>query len=338
MKRFGGLQSLRGIAALLVVLQHVTFYACSINGIDYQPFLRIDFGRIGVQLFFVISGFVMAGCLSQGKRFLLNRMMRIYPGYWLSLAISAVLLSAPIYNWHLTVESVALLPGPLNNSYRVPYWTLVYEMAFYVATYLVVLSGVPRATITKLCIGWLLAIVVANKYLAINGFEPGAFILLAGLNVYFIAGLLIGLHMTDVVRANSTLLALATIALWCAGDSIETTAPLPSNFLLAASFSAIVILGIRHLNSTVLERVGNASFGIYLLHVPITVLVLVELKEKTNTSAFVAWVIALLAALVGSFAFGVFETAMHERIKKIIRARRPIAPATISTTRIDKCG
>lgn len=329
---------MRGIAALAVVFQHVTFYACSINGIDYHQFLRIDFGRLGVQLFFVISGLVMVGCLSQGKRFLINRVMRIYPGYWLALALSAALLSAPMYGWNLTLDSFALVPGPLNNSYRVPYWTLVYEMAFYVVMYLMVLSGASRATITKLCIGWLVAVVVAKKYLTINGFEPGAFVILSSLNVYFIAGLLLGLHMREAARANSTLLALAAIVLWCTGDSIEKLAPMPSEFFLAAAFSAVVLLGIRHLKSAALERVGNASFGIYLLHVPIAVLVLIELKDGTTMPVFVVWVIALFSALVGSFTFGVFETAMHDRIKRLIRARRPNESASMPATALDDRG
>lgn len=53
LNRLVGLQSLRGIAAFAVVFQHVTYYTCLEKAVDYVPYLQVDFGRVGVQLFFV---------------------------------------------------------------------------------------------------------------------------------------------------------------------------------------------------------------------------------------------------------------------------------------------
>lgn len=328
--RLPGLQSLRGIAAFAVLFQHVTFYSTQAKDLDYMPFLRIDFGRFGVGLFFVISGFVMAGCMAQGSRFLLNRIVRIYPGFWLSVLASAALLSSPFFGWAFDWKSVLLIPSALNNSYRVPYWTLIYEMAFYVATYALILLGTSRETVSKVCIAWLIGIIAVTKYVTIEPFEPGAWILLSRWNVYFIAGMLMGLNLKDISRVDSRVVAVGAVVLWCIGDTFAGAAPLPSDLMIAIAFCGTVMLGIRHIKIAALEQIGDASFGIYLLHVPVTALTIHILKSHHPSIGFLPlWTTTIVSAFVGSFLFGWIETKMHARIKQVFRARKlPAASVT----------
>jgi exopolysaccharide production protein ExoZ len=258
-RRLGGLQSLRGIAACAVLFQHVTFYSCQAKNMDYLPYLKLDFGRIGVQLFFVISGFVMAGCLSQGRRFLLNRVMRIYPGFWLSILASFTLLSRPAFGWTFDWKSALLIPAALNNSYRIPYWTLIYEMGFYVVAYALASFCEKREKATQVLLIWLFAIVLVTKYVTVTQFEPGYWILLARLNVYFILGMLMGLNFEEVKRLNSVVVALGAVILWCAGDAFAAGQPLPSDLMLGVAFCGVVLLGIRHIRVIALEWIGDAS-------------------------------------------------------------------------------
>ena len=319
-RRLGGLQSLRGLAAFAVLLQHVTFYSCQAKGVDYLPYLRLDFGRLGVELFFVISGFVMAGCLSQGKRFLLNRVVRIYPGFWLSIVVSFLLLTNPVFAWTFGWKASLLIPAGLNSSWRIPYWTLVYEMAFYVAAYGLAVFGASKKTVTRVLMAWLLAVVLATKYASISQFEPGYWILLGNLNVYFILGMLVGTNFKEVNRVNSTLTALGAVILWSVGDAFAGSHPLQSDFALALAFCAVVVLGIRHIKVAALERLGDASYGIYLLHVPIVVLathVLIGSFPGLYLSAL--WCATMAVSFVGATAFGWFESKMHARIKGLFR-------------------
>ncbi|OAJ57308.1 hypothetical protein A6V36_24965 [Paraburkholderia ginsengiterrae] len=323
-KRLEGLQSLRGLAALAVVFQHVTFYSTNAKGLDYLPYLRIDFGRLGVGLFFVISGFVMAGCLSQGSRFLLNRVVRIYPGFWLAVLVSGALLTGPTFGWTFDPKSLLLIPSPLNNSYRVPYWTLVYEMSFYVATYAFIVLRASRYTIAKCCIGWLVVVIAVTKYKTIAPFEPGSWILLSRWNVYFILGMLLGLYFKDVSRMRSPVIAVGAAVLWCIGDTFAGAAPLPSDLMLALAFCGVVLVGVRHIRITALETIGNASFGIYLIHVPVAVLAIhLVTNAFPGISLHSLWLVTMVAALTASFAFGLMEAKIHSQVKKIFVARSP---------------
>lgn len=322
-KRLSGLQSLRAIAACAVLFQHVTFYSCQAKGIDYQPYLRVDFGRVGVRVFFVISGFVMAGCLSQGTRFLLNRIARIYPGFWLSILISFALLSRPVFGWTFDWKSALLIPSALNNSYRIPYWTLVYEMAFYVVVYALALFCARKEKATRVLLIWLLAIVVVTKYVTVPQFEPGFWILFARMNVYFILGMLMGLNFEAVKQLNSVGVALGGIVLWCVGDAFAIGQPLPSDLMLGGAFCAAVLLGIRHLRVAALEWLGDASYGIYLLHVPLTVLITYTLSRQVPAiQPGTLWAIAFIVSLGGATAFGGIETRMHAGIKRLLRGVR----------------
>src|SRR5215211_6730813 len=105
---FPGMQALRAVAALLVVLQHAIFYACYTAGIDAGPYLKAPFARIGVMLFFCISGFVIGlnRHLPTGV-FAVRRALRIYPAFWVTIIIALLMLPDAKFDWW----SAALLPA-----------------------------------------------------------------------------------------------------------------------------------------------------------------------------------------------------------------------------------
>jgi peptidoglycan/LPS O-acetylase OafA/YrhL len=144
--RLGHLDALRGIAAVLVVLQHTleilathpnvpAWYRTTVDAIGVTYF---NFGRAGVVAFFLISGFVVPFSLKQPRAlrtFAISRFFRLYPAYWLSLAISVTLLPAlglisfPLKQIvaNITMLQFVLHQQDVNGSY----WTLFIEMAFY---------------------------------------------------------------------------------------------------------------------------------------------------------------------------------------------------------------
>jgi exopolysaccharide production protein ExoZ len=128
-------QYLRGLAALSVVLFHASLEA----GIPVAS------GAFGVNLFFVISGFLMVaitGKDSRPGRFIADRIVRIVPLYWLAttaqIALWTVTRSGPV-QWEWWAGSYLFLPmhHPLAPEHVVPVvgqgWTLNYEMMFYLA-------------------------------------------------------------------------------------------------------------------------------------------------------------------------------------------------------------
>src|SRR5688572_6102634 len=87
-----GLQALRAIAAILVLIQHSYYYAGLALNLESLAFRRFNLGTIGVYLFFIISGYIIYKKVdSQFFEFLLKRFFRIYPTYFLAIAVSFLL-------------------------------------------------------------------------------------------------------------------------------------------------------------------------------------------------------------------------------------------------------
>jgi peptidoglycan/LPS O-acetylase OafA/YrhL len=153
--KFYGLQILRCLAAWLVVFHH---YFLNIFGYSYKPFVGTffrDYGDFGVDIFFVLSGFIMANSVLKikktGAEFLFDRIFRIFPAYWIAtflLIISQFVLPETTYNTSFTTDSILksflLYPtiNPFYGSSMYPYlnvgWTLMYEMFFYITLALMI--------------------------------------------------------------------------------------------------------------------------------------------------------------------------------------------------------
>ncbi|PDT17027.1 acyltransferase [Rhizobium sp. J15] len=140
------LQYLRAIAALMVVYFHAILQLAKVNpAVDATAFL---YGETGVDIFFVLSGFVMwlttSGRAMSPVDFARRRIRRIVPLYWLATLFSAVvalvapsLLKSTVFDLPHLVASLFFLPwanaadpGTITPVV-VPGWTLNYEMFFY---------------------------------------------------------------------------------------------------------------------------------------------------------------------------------------------------------------
>lgn len=144
--KYIGLQYCRALASLLVVFYHFSGYHLANQGFD--PFYRFfKFGHLGVDFFFVLSGFVIMmahakdiGDRSKIKIFCFKRLIRIFPTYWihfiliLSIRVLAgiILKNESFYKDFSTgflVENFLLLMTP---KYLIgPAWSLTYELFFY---------------------------------------------------------------------------------------------------------------------------------------------------------------------------------------------------------------
>ena len=134
------IDALRGVAAVSVVLSHYTTRFGQLFGADPPPTISFPEGHYGVNLFFIISGFVIFMTLEKTARpmdFVVSRFSRLFPAYWLAIALT------------FTVTHLLGLPGKLvdvdaafanlvmiHSLFHVPhvdgvYWTLEVELLFY---------------------------------------------------------------------------------------------------------------------------------------------------------------------------------------------------------------
>lgn len=158
---------MRAIAALLVATIHVSeTFAGSASSGQWLHHLadRLNFGGIGVSLFFLVSGFVIPASLGDGgdratglRTFAIRRFFRLYPAYWLSIALALLViwwLRGKGIEPGMVLANLTMLQRPLG----VPnilglYWTLLVELIFYAACaglYAVGLLHRPRALVAAL--------------------------------------------------------------------------------------------------------------------------------------------------------------------------------------------
>ena len=297
--RFELLQVLRGLAALWVVLFHVwtlqsirTLYAAMPSPLREIVF---DDGRGGVAVFFVLSGFVIAHSL-WGKQvdgryagtFAIRRSLRLDPAYWLSIpvALAAAAAVAWVHREPLPLPTPGTVIGHLFYlqellelpQIQIVYWTLTYEVQFYIFTLLGAWawcraragSSAVRRAAWLLPAAFILAAIASS--LGDQHWVPhGLF-----LNFWFAfaAGALAyaaGWRRCGAVPAVA-LAVIAAIALWRAPGTAEvfnTPAALTAIGLYVASRAGWLGAGGRQ---RWLIGLGAISYSLYLVHLPILVL------------------------------------------------------------------
>ncbi|MGB3626325.1 MAG: acyltransferase [Henriciella sp.] len=297
------MQVLRAIAAFAVVYFHSQRAAMNRSGFEV-PFTSI--GAAGVDVFFVLSGFIMIYISRQRDvnplEFGFNRFARIFPTYWLItliFALSPVLFPGVVNNpwdWDLVLQSALLIPVDhpyQENSYSLLVfvgWTLRFELLFYAIFALSLFSRTQRFALCALGV-----FLCAWAFEIMSGMGPYAKEL-AGpdlMMIEFIYGMALaqihfshGAQIMEWVRKIPALAYLALLIvllaaifyLFALGDLrlFKLQAGLSRAFrwgipavLLTATFVWMVPRLLTWLGPvrTVLVAAGDASYSVYLLHI-----------------------------------------------------------------------
>lgn len=138
--RVGEIDALRGIAAVAVMLFHYTTRFDQLYGFGESPLVSVPWGHYGVNLFFLISGYVIYMTLGRTKRladFIVSRFSRLYPAFWAAVAITfCTVLILGLPGKEVSPGNALLNLLMFHGLFRVPhvdsvYWTLEIELLFY---------------------------------------------------------------------------------------------------------------------------------------------------------------------------------------------------------------
>ena len=265
--RLDCLQVLRAVAALAVVIFH-----CHWTGV----------ASFGVELFFVISGFVICHAAARDPRhFLAKRAARVVPLYWLAtLGVAAIALVAPALAsaTHVTVpnllRSLAFWPYRREDGADMPLlflgWTLNYEVFFY-ATFAVCLAISTRLA-PYIALGLLVAVASLHGLVAPLGdpldfwTRPIVLNFACGIVVWLVwRGSGAGLQRIPSIIAG--LVALIAFGVLLVGAHHGLGGVLPwSGIICGTVLLALLSLSNRVRWPEALMLVGDASYSLYLLH------------------------------------------------------------------------
>ncbi|MFI3222011.1 MAG: acyltransferase [Methylococcaceae bacterium] len=330
------IQALRGIAVLLVILYHLIKIEGKYgHGNTVLP-VFLSIGMSGVDLFFVISGFVMV-TITRGwfqntgaiRRFLYHRLTRIYPAYWFySLLVLVVFLIKPemvnsSQGGQMNIfASFLLLPQELLPLLAVG-WTLIHEMYFYLMFALLLLF--PERWLLSLLMIWGVGAIGVGVALPLTG-NPFVQVITHPLTLEFIAGCVIArIYFLKQYSSSGWYFLVLALIWWLVGYGIHAVQGYglePTGWLRVLLFgipAALVVYALVNIERATEQKlpywlvlIGNASFSIYLSHV----LVISALGRIWGGLAIVSYggnIAALLVILLSVLAIGILSYQILER-------------------------
>lgn len=350
--RFRELDGLRGLAASAVLVAHFTGSYNSFYVDDPRASFDFPQGAFGVQLFFLISGFVILMSASRARRpsdFVISRVSRIYPAYWLSLILAIV-----IGRLFQTAQSNASLLDVIANVsmfqrfLQIPnlvdvYWTLAIELQFYMlvlALLLITRCRLTESVLFRMSLLWIACAVAvaiwAGPYS--RGIDPQNVVTpvkmvlnltLAEFGPLFCCGMWAYLSRQNAkprwmmfFTAVISIIVAALLHSWAYGALVA---------VICAGFILIVLQrSTPWLNFSVVQWLGKISYSLYVVHATVGFVVIrtawpyvgrdIAIIFATIASVLLSWAIYTLGEKHGSAKFKQLLLRLRDRR---VRSRGP---------------
>ncbi len=341
--RLEWVQGLRALAVLLVLFSHLfrieEKYAMQAVLPDF-----VLAGVSGVDLFFVISGFIMVVVteksregLRQAAQFIYRRLLRIYPVYWFytSLVLLIYLLKPAMVNSGVP-SSIwgSYLLWPTGDPFLVAVgWTLSHEIYFYLV--FMGLFFLPRIWMVPALLGWGLLVLLAGACYEVS--SPWLQLILSPMTFEFIAGALLAIGCMRTLprvslRFSLVVMALSILTIFGLGSAyLATTGDTPSGWhrvLLFGPPSVILLYAaiLAERAGGVMPRwvvvAGDASYSTYLTHVLVLSVLgylWVWVARYFAISSFAMLPVMVIACFIyGWISFSLFEKPALRAGKRLI--------------------
>ena len=310
---YPGVNALRGLAALLVVVQHAGSFAAQATGTPQGDVLKLDFGMLGVLMFFTISGFVIG--LNRHlptAEFLVRRALRIYPPFWAAYALSALIVWSIGLQTTWSWVAALLLPSRATPAIYLPLWTLTSEVFFYALAALVFSLRLSDRALTALALCWIIVIANMNPYMTgMLPILPGALIPFAPYNIFFAVGLICALNFGFLSRYSINQFLAVTVAATVL-MTLMPPAPYIVTTLVMAVAQSSLLMAVTKVDrwARAATYLGNASYGLFLLHFS-AMAVAASVLKGSGFSVGEMWAILFVIGLAVGMPYGLFEFAFH---------------------------
>ncbi len=328
-QKFHSIQSLRGIAALFVVISHLSF---------------IGIGAFGVDIFFCISGFIMMYVTSKNtEHFLIKRLIRIVPLYYMITIFTYILL---LVFPRMFMTTTAEFSYVIKSFFFIPYeigdviqpivrvgWTINYEMFFYILFFISMKISKKYRGVICSCLLLVLAFlgelfVLPTTFLTFYCSELLIEFAFGILSFYLCEKIFVFLKAKEK-KSFSTFLLLICLAVIFAGfwlfisENNNMVVPyfsrvinwgIPAFFIFVAAF----IIGCILKMPKWLSFLGDISFSLYLLHYyPITFISRITQKYDSIPLKVLLSVVGIAIVIgISTISYYLIEKKLSSYLKK----------------------
>lgn len=308
LNRYSELDVFRGLAILSILLFHYTTRYNQIYGHVEMPF-AFPYGYLGVQLFYMISGFVIYMSLeniNNGTDFLINRFTRLYPAYWAAIVITFVIVAiftlpereAPFSD---ALINLSMLQDWIGGVKYVDgaYWALSRFVSFYLIVFLIYKFNL-KQRIVPLCIFWLFIICI-SKIMSDVGFSIPHRVKLTLLLIegsFFIIGV-----MFYMIKKYGNKLSFYFVIFCCQGTIYFVNGKLifVAAFIFTFLFFLFSIEYLKFINLRALEWLGGISYSLYLVHQNVGYIVINKLKDYNINFSLLIIIPMAISLAIASF-------------------------------------
>ena len=318
--RVNEIDLLRFFAALAIVFFHYSFRGYAADAMSVMPYPLLasasKYGYLGVELFFMISGFVILMTAASGnlRRFVVSRIVRLYPAFWACCTITfavTIAIGAPRYS--ASVGQYLVNMTMLSGFVGVPsidgvYWSLFVELKFYALVAIVLVIGRIHQAQTFIIL-WL----VASVALQLHAIDKLRYLLITDYSAFFIAGAAYFLIWSKGLSLTRTVIVaiswgLAVFQSMKGLKEFETHYNTSMNSYVIAGvvttfFAVMMLVSLRRTGWVGRSRwllVGVLTYPLYLLHHNIGFMVFNRAYLKVNTHLLFwgAIIVALISAYI----------------------------------------
>jgi peptidoglycan/LPS O-acetylase OafA/YrhL len=343
-KRLYQIDLFRFIAALLVVLFHYTFRGFIANS-SILEFPQLGFlfkyGYLGVNLFFLISGFVIYMSIENSNLldFVKSRIVRLYPAFWVCVSITAFVIyifGNDVFSISIKqyVANLTMLNGFFNvDNIDGVYWTLLIEIKFYlIISFILFFNTIKTNYMTSFLTGWL---IVSYSQFVINYDSLIVLkiirkILIFNFSSYFIAGIVLFNIFKEgqILKFTPILLACYILSILLA---IKEATSL--SLIVNTDFSKLVIISslttfyglmflmsinrLNFLNKSSFLGFGLLTYPLYLIHQNVGFIIFNEYGNLINK--YLLLIFALMTMLVISYGINKYvEAPISKKMVKLL--------------------
>ena len=350
--RLAALDLLRFGAALAVVAFHLTARRNDAFGVNvWLVFPHVGdvtaFGALGVQLFFIISGFVILMSVwgRSPQEFVASRVSRLFPAYWCAAILTAamtLLLRPAVLGSDLRLSDAVANLTMVQSAFGVQdidgvYWTLYAELRFYLLVGLLAVVGLTRTRVIAFAVGWPIAAGIAQT----TDSTLVAHVLNGSNASFFAAGMVMYLMYREGQSVFLWLLLVMqwAIAMHTAGTNLtasmlrNTGRDVPAWVVMAAVtvVFALVLLAtmspVGRLSSRWMTFCGSLTYPLYLIHEHWGWVTIAALHGRIGQLP--ALVVAVVVLVLAATAIHLWvERPLAPRLRTAVRRGLAPSPAT----------